>query len=161
MFISPTYGKRKTAELIEDIAGFIEADAKANYRLIIGSDSNVHGSNDQRDLKLVTAIVIHKVGHGGKYFWQSKHLAKPHSIRDKIYTETYASLETAQSFLPKINKRLNNHGHYALEIHIDVGRVGETRDMIKEVVGMVIGNGFTAITKPDSYGASKVADKHT
>jgi len=33
--------------------------------------------------------------------------------------------------------------------------------MIKEVVGMVTGNGFTAKTKPDSYGASKVADKHT
>jgi len=26
---------------------------------------------------------------------------------------------------------------------------------------MVTGNGFTAKTKPDSYGASKVADKHT
>src|SRR3989338_9108218 len=110
MFISPTYGKRKTLELIEDIARFIEADAKANYHLIIGSDSHIHSSNGQRDLKLVTAIVIHKVGYGGKYFWQSQHLAKPHSIRDKIYTETYASLETAQSFLPKINQRLNGHG---------------------------------------------------
>jgi len=161
MFISPTYGKRKSLELIEDVARFIETDPKANFRLIIGSDSHVHGANGKSNLKLVTAIVIHKVGHGGKYFWQSKHLAKPHSIRDKIYTETYASLETAQSFLPKINKRLNNHANYALEIHIDVGRVGETRDMIKEVVGMVTGNGYTAITKPDSYGASKVADKHT
>ena len=161
MFISPTKGKRKTTELIEDIAVFIESDNQANYHLIIGSDSHIHGSNGQSDLKLVTAIVIHKVGHGGKYFWESKHLAKPHSIRDKIYTETYASLETAQSFLPKINKRLNNHGHYALEIHIDVGRVGETRDMIKEVVGMVIGNGYIAKIKPESYGASKIADKHT
>lgn len=161
MFISPTYGKRKTAELIEDIAKFVESDNQANYHLIIGSDSHIHGSNGQSDLKLVTAIVIHKVGHGGKYFWQSQHLAKPHSIRDKIYTETYASLETAQSFLPKINQRLNGHSNYALEIHIDVGRVGETRDMIKEVVGMVIGNGYTAKIKPESYGASKVADKHT
>ncbi len=161
MFISPTYGKRKSQELIEDIARFIEADAKANYRLIIGSDSHVHGSNGQSDLKLVTAIVIHKVGHGGRYFWQAKRLTKPHSMRDKIYAETYASLETAGIYLPKINRRLNGNGHYALEIHIDVGRAGDTRDMIKEVVGMVTGNGYTAITKPDSYGASKVADKHT
>ena len=71
------------------------------------------------------------------------------------------SLNIAQDFLPKLNKRLNGHGHYQLEIHIDVGRAGETREMIKEVVGIVTGNGFTAITKPDSYGASKVADKHT
>ena len=32
--------------------------------------------------------------------------------------------------------------------------------MIKEVVGMVTGNGFTAKTKPYSFGASTVADKH-
>ena len=63
--------------------------------------------------------------------------------------------------MPKINTRLNGNGSYELEIHIDVGRSGETRDMIKEVVGMVTGNGYTAKTKPDSYGASKVADKHT
>jgi len=39
--------------------------------------------------------------------------------------------------------------------------VGPTREMIKEVVGMVNGNGFTAKTKPESYGAFVVADKHT
>jgi len=33
--------------------------------------------------------------------------------------------------------------------------------MIREVVGMVNGNGFYARTKPDAYGATSVADKHT
>jgi predicted RNase H-related nuclease YkuK (DUF458 family) len=161
MFISPTKGKRTSPELIEDVARFIEEDKKADYRLIIGSDSHVHGSNGSGSLKLVTAIVVHKLGYGGKYFWQAKVLDQPHSIRDKIYAETVASLATAEVYLPKINKRLNGNGRYSLEIHIDVGRVGETRDMIKEVVGMVTGNGYTAITKPEAYGASKVADKHT
>jgi hypothetical protein len=82
-------------------------------------------------------------------------------LRDKIYAETLLSLKIAQDFLPSLNKKLNGHNNYELEIHIDVGRSGETREMIKEVVGMVTGNGFTAKTKPDSYGASKVADKHT
>ena len=50
---------------------------------------------------------------------------------------------------------------YNLEIHIDVGEHGDTRDMIKEVVGMVTGNGYVAKTKPEAYGASYVADKHT
>ncbi|MCX6816785.1 MAG: ribonuclease H-like YkuK family protein [Candidatus Beckwithbacteria bacterium] len=161
MFTSPTYGKRTSPELIEDIARFVEADPQANYHLIIGSDSHVHGSNGQSSLKLVTAIVVHRVGWGGKYFWQSQRLNSPHSIRDKIYSETLASLEIAKSYLPKINRRLNGNSHYSLEIHIDVGQIGDTRDMIKEVVGMVTGNGYTAVTKPDSYGASKIADKHT
>ncbi|MFH1280644.1 MAG: ribonuclease H-like YkuK family protein [Candidatus Beckwithbacteria bacterium] len=161
MFISPTLGKRKIQELIEDIAQFIESDPKAFYRLIIGSDSHVRNRNNQSRLKLVTAIVIHKLGHGGKYFWQGKIVPTTHTLRDKIYAETIQSIELAGRFLPKLNQRLNGNAGYELEIHIDVGRVGETRDMIKEVVGMVTGNGYTAITKPDSYGASKVADKHT
>ena len=33
--------------------------------------------------------------------------------------------------------------------------------MIKEVVGIVTGNGYVAKTKPEAYGASYVADKHT
>ncbi|MGD0523344.1 MAG: ribonuclease H-like YkuK family protein, partial [Candidatus Microgenomates bacterium] len=43
----------------------------------------------------------------------------------------------------------------------DVGPLGPTREMIREVVGMVNGNGFVAKTEPDSWGASKVADKYT
>ncbi len=161
MFISPTNGKRKQLELINDIAQFIEADSESVYRLIIGSDSHLRSKNGQSKLKLVTAIIIHRVGFGGRYFWQGKQIKKTRSLRDKIYAETLLSLETAQKFLPKLNRRLNGNNNYELEIHIDVGQVGETRDMIKEVVGMVTGNGFTAKTKPDSYGASKVADKHT
>ena len=161
MFISPTKGKLPQLQLINSVADFIEEKPDLAYRLIIGSDSHLRGKNGQTQLKLVTAIIIHRVGLGGRYFWQAQHLKETKTLRDKIYAETMESLNTAQDFLPKLNKRLNGHGHYQLEIHIDVGRAGETREMIKEVVGIVTGNGFTAITKPDSYGASKVADKHT
>ena len=161
MFISPTKGKLPQLQLINSVADFIEEKPDLAYRLIIGSDSHLRGKNGQTQLKLVTAIIIHRVGLGGRYFWQAQHLKETKTLRDKIYAETMESLNTAQDFLPKLNKRLNGHGHYQLEIHIDVGRAGETREMIKEVVGIVTGNGFTAITKPDSYGASKVADKYT
>lgn len=148
-------------QLINSVADFIEEKPDLPYRLIIGSDSHIRGKNGQNQLKLVTAIIIHRVGLGGRYFWQAQYIKETKTLRDKIYAETMESLSVAQDFLPKMNKRLNGHGHYQLEIHIDVGRAGETREMIKEVVGIVTGNGFTAITKPDSYGASKVADKHT
>lgn len=161
MFISPTKGKLPQPQLIDSVADFIEEKPDLSYRLIIGSDSHLRGKNGQSRLKLVTAIIIHRVGLGGRYFWQSQHLKETKTLRDKIYAETMESLNIAQDFLPKLNKRLNGHGHYQLEIHIDVGRAGETREMIKEVAGIVTGNGYTAITKPDSYGASKVADKYT
>ena len=55
----------------------------------------------------------------------------------------------------------NGHGDLDLEIHLDVGEKGQTKDLIREVVGMVVGSGFDARIKPDSFGASKVADKYT
>jgi len=70
------------------------------------------------------------------------------------------SLNLAQVIVPDIRKRISP-AKYDLEIHIDVGSLGPTREMIREVVGLVTGNGFTAKTKPDSWGASSVADKHT
>ena len=161
MFISPTKGELPQVQMIESVAEFMEEKPDLPYRLIIGSDSHVRGNHGQNQLRLVTAIIIHRVGLGGRYFWQTRHLPKNKTLRDKIYAETMESLAIAQDFLPKINQRLNGHGHYQLEIHIDVGLVGETREMIKEVVGIVTGNGYMAVTKPDSYGASKVADKHT
>ena len=46
------------------------------------------------------------------------------------------------------------------EIHIDVGEKGETRTMIQEIVGMVRAHNFEPRTKPLSFGASNVADRH-
>jgi len=69
------------------------------------------------------------------------------------------SLDIAEKIVPKIRKKVSP-AKYDLEIHIDVGPLGPTREMIREVVGMVNGNGFTAKTKPESWGASSVADKH-
>lgn len=160
-FHSPTSGILTINSMVETIADFINKEPDLFYHLIIGSDSHEKKIEGKSHLNLVTAVVIHRQGKGGRYFWQRNSLPKIHSLREKIYAETLASLDLAQELLPKFNKVLNGQRKYDLEIHIDVGRVGETRDMIKEVVGMVSGNGFKAKTKPDSYGASKVADKHT
>ena len=48
-----------------------------------------------------------------------------------------------------------------LEIHLDVGSNGATKTLVKEVVGMVNGSGYLCRIKPDSYGASSVADRYT
>ena len=55
----------------------------------------------------------------------------------------------------------NGYADLNVEIHLDVGKNGPTGELIREVVGMVTGSGFDAKIKPDSYGASTVADKYT
>ena len=160
-FISPTMGKLTAQETIEEIVKFFGEDPTVSYTLVIGTDSKVRRENGLQKVDFVTAIVIHRKGKGARYFWLKNKKEKIYSLRDKIYYETLLSLELAQKLVPILKDELAGFAPYDLEIHIDVGTGGPTREMIKEVVGLVTGNGFTAKTKPESYGAYVVADKHT
>lgn len=160
-FTSPTLGKLSLDQVISQIISYLADDPKSSYRLVIGSDSQAKLIDHQKLTNFVSAIVVHRIGKGGRYFWQNGLIIKTHSLREKIYKETTLSLELASKLVPKLNRKLNGTKNWELEIHIDVGRIGETRNMIKEVVGMVVGNGYTAKTKPESYAASSIADKHT
>lgn len=163
IFHSTTLGDLELEEVIIAIKLFLEEKADKEYSLVIGTDSHEKIEADgEKVINLVTAIVVHRAGFGGKYFWKRNKLGNIHTLREKIYAETLASLEFATVFVPLMRHALNGMSpKYKLEIHIDVGEHGATREMIKEVVGMVTGNGFVAKTKPEAYGASYVADKHT
>lgn len=166
---SLTHGEITIKESIRLIKSFLEERPFSEYSLVIGTDSHEKENSEAdrrgdgaKTISLVTAVLVHRKGFGGKYFWRRKNVSNIHSLREKIYAETLESLNFALFFVPMLRKELNgNSPFYNLEIHIDVGEHGDTRDMIKEVVGMVTGNGFVAKTKPHAYGASYVADKHT
>ncbi len=153
-------------DVLRSIKIFLEEDKNASYSLVIGTDSHEKTEENPRKktktINLVTAIVVHRKGFGGRYYWKRKDVHNIATLRDKIYAETLESLEFARNFVPILKKELNGMlPDYDLEIHVDVGERGATREMIKEVVGMVTGHGFVAKTKPYSYAASYVADKHT
>lgn len=164
IFNSVTYGQINLEEVIAHIRFFLEEDPEASYSLVVGTDSQERANGDptKRHIDLITAVVVHRKGFGGRYFWQRKNSIAVHTLREKIYAETFASLDFARFFVPLLKKTLNGSTpNYYLEIHVDVGEHGDTRDMIKEIVGMVNGNGYVAKTKPEAYGATYVADKHT
>ncbi len=160
-FVSPTKGELSVVQLVSEIENFVNEEPSSFYRLVIGSDSQTRAVNGKTEIDFVTAVVVHRRGRGGRYFWKKeKKYIKAPILRDKIYTETAMSLEVAEELVPELRKRISP-AKYDLEIHIDVGSLGPTREMIREVVGMVSGNGYVAKTKPESWGASSVADKHT
>jgi predicted RNase H-related nuclease YkuK (DUF458 family) len=153
-FISPTYGKLSFERMFGQIVAYMEEQPDQQYNLIIGTDSLLGD-----DTCFVTAVVIHRVGHGGRYFYHKFRNRKIESLRQRILFETSLSLETASQISAELAK--NGYSELPLEIHLDVGDRGETKRIIREVVGMVQGSGYAAVTKPDSYGASKVADRET
>jgi len=69
------------------------------------------------------------------------------------------SLKLAEEVLLNLSK--NKDIVFDFEVHVDIGSQGETKNMLQEIMGMVRGLGFQIKTKPESYGASKVADRYT
>ncbi|MBI2984314.1 MAG: ribonuclease H-like YkuK family protein [Candidatus Kerfeldbacteria bacterium] len=155
-FHSPTLGNIDTRGLVARMHQFVTADQQSQYRLIIGTDSlpNLDGC-----VYLVTAIVLHRLGHGGIYFWQRALSQRLHSLRDRMYAEALSSIAMAQALegMPALQPLLRQN----IEIHVDIGQAGPTREMIQELVGMIVAHGYLAKTKPESFAASKVADRHT
>lgn len=155
-FISPTYGSLSLAEVRKKILQFMEADSQAKYHLVIGTDSqNKNGG----ETDFVTALVVHRLGRGGIYFWRRRIEKKIYLLRARIYQEALLSLALADDFLEIT--RHDGINRFDVEIHVDIGKYGETREMINEIVGMVRGQGYGVQIKPEAYGASKVADRHT
>ncbi len=153
-FISPTIGRIDTKRLIAEIAGFVSEGDGFTHRLIVGTDSFVSS-----ETVFVSAVVIHRVGRGGRYYYRKTRARKMPSIRQRIIFEATMSIEIAGELRAALDG--NGHAGLSLEIHIDAGEDGESRGVIAEVVGMVRGSGYEAVVKPDSYGATKVADRHS
>ncbi|MEN2985325.1 MAG: ribonuclease H-like YkuK family protein [Thermodesulfovibrionaceae bacterium] len=154
VFQSPTYGSINFDVVFEKIVDFIKEEPDRRYSLIVGSDS-FRGE----DTVFVTAIIIHRKGSGGKYFYRKVRYQKIENLKSRIFIEASLSLEVAEA----LRRRLSENGFSKLpvEIHLDIGKNGATRALVKEVIKMIAGSGYIAVTKPDSFGATKVADRHT
>lgn len=154
MFISPSKGQMNFEEMMEDILGYIKGLPCSSYKIVVGTDSQV-----RRETCFVTAVIVHRKGKGARYFYRKSTYRKIKSLRQKIFYETSMSLQEGARITDFLSQ--SGIGHINVEIHIDVGHHGETKDLIREVVGMVTGSGFEAKIKPDSFAASSVADKYT
>ncbi|MBI2598681.1 ribonuclease H-like YkuK family protein [Candidatus Curtissbacteria bacterium] len=153
-FNSPTWGRLEWQQALSKMIAFMGTDTGATYEVIIGTDSEAqNGTAD-----FVCALIVHKKGRGGVYFWSRQTIENIHSMKARIWQEALISLTLAE----KLVGDFADMGLFDLnlEIHVDVGPNGPTREMIAEIVGMIRANGFKVATKPASWGASHVADRH-
>lgn len=154
-FRSPTHGALDFEKVVEKLLDYVGLEPAMEYELIIGTDSMPAGE----DAEFVSAIVVHRKSRGGIYFWSKRHETQLHSLRQRIFQEALHSLKLAEQLIERL--KLLNVVDFDLTIHVDVGPNGASKKMMHEIVGMIKGNGFAVKTKPDSYGASSVADRHT
>lgn len=153
-FFHPRKGQCSLLEMMKLIRAYVAEDSNADYKVIIGTDSQ---TNSEATL-FVTAIIVQRVGKGALFFTTRKRHRSMKDLRSRIYTETEYSLDCVEMLKEKFFEIMED---VPLEIHLDVGRKGETRKLIQEVVGWVTAIGYTAKIKPDAYAASAVADRYT
>lgn len=154
-FFHPRKGPISLDQMIEEICAYIEEDHLSVYKMVIGTDSQT----TQEHTSFVTAVIIHRVGKGALFYYSRRQSKPLLDLRYRIYKETEYSLACMERFKEK--GFLGASLELPVEIHLDVGRKGETRKLIQEVVGWVTAVGYTAKIKPDSYAASSVADRFT
>lgn len=153
-FISPTKGTMSWDEVVDDLLVYVVEEPEFTYKIIIGTDSQV-----REVTHFVTAVVVHRVGKGARYYYKRRVYDNIKSLRQRIFMEAATSLETASKLAQDLAEK--GHTELNLEIHLDIGQNGQTKEMIRDIVGMITGSGFDAKIKPYSCGASTVADKYT
>jgi predicted RNase H-related nuclease YkuK (DUF458 family) len=170
-FFSSSLGARLTAEgVVGEIMKFMRAEPECHYKVTIGTDSELLST---KYADFVTAIVVHRVGNGGRYFWRRFELGKFYTLRDRIIREVLISLDVAKEILAELKKPAGSSSEgfhsetsetdlpeFEFEIHADIGMNGPTNAVIQEVMGMIRAHNFEPKMKPESYAASNVADRH-
>lgn len=154
-FTSPTWGRMSLQEVTHNVRSYLVEDPQASYKIVIGTDSQT----SHRQTIFVTALIIHRIGKGARFYFQKVSHKPLYDLTYRIYKETEYSLSLIEAL--KSQGATDIWQQWPIEIHLDIGPHGDTKKLIQEVVGWVTSVGYDAKIKPASFGASSVADRFT
>jgi len=129
-----------------------EATQGDGKTVIIGTDSQKINHHED----FVTVIVVRTEMKGARVFYTRERDMKYYNLRDKLIKEAYRSIQTAYELSPILPPTCKIAALHA-DVNTDITK-GESARFEKEIVGMIRGNGFPVIVKPDGWAASHVAE---
>lgn len=165
-FYNPTCGNLSSALVMEEMLKYMKEKPEKSYEIIVGCDSS-----SEEEPTFPIAVAILRKGEGGRFFL--KKVNYPPSFnkkfvywRNRILQEVLLSCELALFLREEFNNKFKDLGKQGIvcefkHIHADIGENGQTKNMVKELVGLIRGNGFEPKIKPESYVASVVADRYS
>lgn len=141
--------KTFSGEPIDDIVETVRSAAREGQTVHIGTDSLPSGEYTQ----FVTVVVVYTPGKGGRVFSNKVRLPHFSSLRERLMKEVWLSTELGLRLSAVVPGEL-------IVISIDANPVVQFRSSqyLQELVGLVVGQGFKVLTKPDAFAASYVAD---
>jgi uncharacterized protein len=133
---------------IPDLAQFVREASSAGQAVHIGTDSLQSG----RFTQFVTVVVILTPRKGGRVAYRREVVPRIASLRERLLREVWKSVDLGLQFSPIVKGELT--------VHIDANPVvtHKSSAYIQELVGLVVGQGFKALIKPESWAASHAAD---
>ncbi|MCA0984174.1 ribonuclease H-like YkuK family protein [Halobacillus yeomjeoni] len=167
-FQNLTHKKMSFDQVFSHILTFMKKDPLGNYRLMLGTDSQVHTSHTI----FITGIVIQRVGKGAWACFRKELVQRQIStLHERISHETSLTEQVAALFteqrknelidvvLPHIYKGAT----FTMEGHIDIGcgDKNRTRVYVNEMMARIESLGIEPKIKPDSIVASSYANRYT
>jgi len=141
--------KTLTGVPIEDVVAFVRDQAKDGQIVHLGTDS----LQLARHTRFVTVVAILTPGRGGRAIWTRATAPRIQSLRERLLREVWLSVELGLRLHPVVPGPLH--------VHIDANPIAQHRSSayVQELVGLVVGQGFRAVIKPEAWAASRAADR--
>ena len=159
-FYNPSRGYLSFDEMINELLKYIQEKPDIFYDVIVGCDSS---SSESPEFPL--AVVVLRTGAGGRFFLKrinyknKKFYHWKTRILEEVLLSCALALDLREALQDKIALLKTIPNYQFRYIHADVGEVGQTKEMVKEVTGIIRGNGFEIALKPRAFAASNVADR--
>jgi predicted RNase H-related nuclease YkuK (DUF458 family) len=155
-------------EVFDRIIQFMTSDPKGNYRLMVGTDSQVH----KTQTIFITGIVIQNEGNG---VWACIRKVtiprKMTALHERISLELSLTEEIVSMFTEErksqlieiILPHLYQGATFTMEGHIVIGagKRNKTSEFVKEMVTRIESMGIEPKIKPNAFVASSYANRYT
>ncbi|WP_230155923.1 ribonuclease H-like YkuK family protein [Peribacillus sp. Bi96] len=155
-------------EVFDHIVDFMKLDPAGNYRLMIGTDSQVH----KKHTVFITGIVIQLVGNG---VWACirkvmipRRMTQLHEriSHELSLTEGIVSMFTEErknQLIDIVLPAVYQGATFSMEGHIDIGigKRNKTSEFVKEMVARIESMGVEPKIKPNAFVASSYANRYT
>jgi predicted RNase H-related nuclease YkuK (DUF458 family) len=140
--------KTLTEVKISDIVRFVADASRDGQAVHVGTDSQQTGKLTQ----FVTVVVILTPHKGGRVAYRREVVPRIGSLRERLLKEVWLSVDLGLQLTEVVKGDLT--------VHIDANPVVSHKSSayIQELVGLVVGQGFKALIKPESWAASHAAD---
>lgn len=135
----------------------IESELRAypDAQVTIASDSQQRGQNTE----FVSVVTIIRPGKGGRVFFCREMVPRIRELGPRLWQETWRSTELAMELTKTDGAfELAKIPVHAIHIDANVDAKHKSSKYVEQLVGLVIGQGFNAVVKPEAWAASHAAD---